>query len=154
MALGKPAATTAVLFLIGLPGIVSQSGSILPSSPSAEFPTCGLSCRGLNAASSACIESNPDGSDEVVNSCFCQRGEVIPFYESSAGVCDASCTSEQDRSTVQRWFQEYCAAAGFSGNGDPTSVTLVTSIRSPTTTPTSEGQSASEESSSEEGDWY
>jgi hypothetical protein len=133
------------LFLLAwnLPEIVAQAVSILPTTPSSTFPACALGCNNLNAAASYCVQTNVGASQQTVNSCFCQRAEVTPFYISSAGVCDAFCISDSDRSTLQAWFQTYCAAAGFSAGSGGTVTTLITSTRTPTATPTGAPQTGS-----------
>lgn len=146
-----------VLFLSNLPLVITQALSILPTTPSAEYPACASSCSNLNAASSYCTQTNVGASQETLNSCFCQRAEVTPFYLGSTGVCDAFCTIESDLSTLQTWFQTYCAAAGFSSGAGSTVTTLITSTRTPASTaarstPTGP-RAGSTSSSSQDGGW-
>jgi hypothetical protein len=146
------------LFALNLPEIVAQAVSILPTTPSSTFPACALGCNNLNAAASYCVQTNVGASQQTVNSCFCQRAEVTPFYVSSAGVCDAFCISDTDRSTLQAWFQTYCAAAGFSAGSGGTVTTLITSTRTPTATATGAPKAGSgtdsTSSSSQNDGWY
>lgn len=129
-----------LLLVSYLPNTVTQTISILPTVPSSTFPTCAFACTNLNAAASYCIETNVGASQQTVNSCFCQRAELTPFYIGSTGVCDAFCLSDSDRSVLQTWFQSYCAAAGFGEGGGATVTTLVTSTRAPTSSATGSSQ--------------
>lgn len=136
--------------------IIAQAVSILPTTPSSTFPACAFGCGNLNAASSYCIQTNVGASQETVNSCFCQRPEVTPFYNGPAGVCDAFCTTDPDRSALQSWFKSYCAAAGFSAGSGGIVTTLITSTRTPTSTATrtSQAGSGAGSTSSQEPGWY
>lgn len=141
-----------LLLLSALPQIFSQVVPILPTTPSSTFPACAFSCTRLNAASSYCLQTNVGASQQTISSCFCQRAEVTPFYSGSTGVCDDLCVADSDRSALQTWFRDYCAAAGFNSGGG-TIVTLITSTRTPisTATGTSRTGSASSSSSQESG---
>jgi hypothetical protein len=145
-----------LLLLANLPTILSQAVSIIPTTPSSTFPACAFGCSNLNAAASFCIQTNVGASQQTVNSCFCQRAEVTPFYSGPTGVCDIFCTADSDRSSLQTWFRDYCAAAGFSGGGTVT--TLITSTRTPISTATGTSQtgssSGSTSSSAQDGGWY
>lgn len=135
---------------------MAQTISILPLTPSSAFPACAFSCPNLNAASSYCIQTNAGASQETVNSCFCQRAELTPLYVGSTGVCDAFCPSDSDRSTLQAWFQTYCAAAGFGEGNAGTVTTLITSTREPTSSATGSPRpntSAGSSSSSRDSGW-
>jgi hypothetical protein len=137
--------------------IAAQIVAILPTTPSSTFPACAFTCSNLNAAASYCTQTNVGGSQETVNSCFCQRTEVTPFYNGPTGVCDAFCTTEADRSSLQSWFQGYCAAAGFNIPDGAIVTTLITSTRTPTSMATGTSRSGSgtgSTSSSENEGWY
>lgn len=146
-----------VLLLSNLPALLAQAVSILPSTPSSTFPACALICPNLNAASGFCTQTNAGQSEQTINSCFCQRAEVVPLYQGSTGVCDASCSNLEDLLTIQSWFQNYCSAAGV---GDGTVTTLITSTRPPTNTATGSSSngsgrgSQSSSSSSQSSGWY
>lgn len=146
------------VLLSNLPQIMAQAVSILPTTPSTTFPACAFACANLNAASSYCTQTNVGASQQTVNSCFCQRAEVTPLYTGSPGVCDAFCTSDSDRSTLETWFQSYCAAAGFSAGSGATVTTLVTSTRTPTSIATATSRAGSgtgsTSSSSQNKGWY
>ncbi len=156
----RPRGTTTLisflLLLSHITQIIAQAVSILPTTPSATYPACAFNCDNLNGASGYCTQTNVGASQETVNSCFCQRVEVTPFYIASTGVCDAFCTSESDRSTLQSWFLSYCAAAGFSAGQAGTVTTLITSTRKPAATATGNsrtGAGRESASSSQDGGW-
>lgn len=151
------ASISLLLLFSNISQIVAQVPSILPTTPTSTFPACAFACDSLNAAASFCTQTNLGASQEIVDSCFCQRAEVIPFYNGPTGVCDALCTIDSDRSSLQSWFQSYCAAAGFSGGEGGTVTTLITSTRTSTLLPTGTPQSGSgtgSTSSSENEGWY
>ena len=142
-----------LILLSNLPRTLSQAVSLLPTTPTPAFPACAFSCSNLNAASSYCLQTNVGASQETVDSCFCQRAEVTPFYTSPTGICDAFCV-ESDRSLLQEWFRDTCAAAGFTSDG-ATVTTLITSTRRPTSTATGTPQgSNSGANSSQDSLWY
>ncbi len=143
-----------LLLLSKIPQILSQVVPILPTTPSSTFPACAFSCSKLNAASSYCLQTNVGVSPQTISSCFCQRAEVTPFYSGSTGVCDDLCVADSDRSALQTWFRDYCAAAGFNSGGG-TVTTLITSTRTPTSTATGASRtgSASSSPSSQESGW-
>ena len=149
-------ASFSFLLLSNIPQIIAQAVSILPTTPSPIYPACAFNCDNLNGASAYCIQTNVGASKETVDSCFCQRAEVTPFYTASTGVCDAFCTSDSDRSTLQSWFQSYCAAAGFSAGQAGTVTTLVTSTRTPAATATGNSRTGADTqstSSSQDRGW-
>ena len=115
-----------------LPTALSQTASILPATPSSDFPTCAFGCSNLNAAASFCLQTNPGKSQDTVSKCFCKRQEVSPLYKTSAGVCDAYCANDADLGTLQTWFKSFCAKAGVTSGGTVT--TLITSTRSQSAT--------------------
>jgi hypothetical protein len=154
-----PTASISLLLLLSnLNKIVAQAVLILPTTPSSTFPACAFACSNLNAAASYCTQTNVGASQETVNSCFCQRAEVTPFYNGPTGVCDSFCTIDSDRSNLQSWFQSYCAAAGFSAGQGQTVTTLITSTRTPASLATGTSQpgsgTGSTSSSSENEAWY
>jgi hypothetical protein len=144
-----------LLLLSNLPTSLAQVAAPLPSTPSATFPACALNCVNINAASSFCTQTNSASSQGAVDSCFCKRPEVVPFYQGTTGVCDVFCTSPADLSTLQKWFKDYCAAAGVGSDG--TITTLITSTRSPTNTASGSSAtgpgSGSKSSSSRSSGW-
>ncbi|ERF75060.1 hypothetical protein EPUS_04842 [Endocarpon pusillum Z07020] len=146
-----------LLLLSNIPQLIAQAVSILPSTPSPTYPACAFNCDNLNGASAYCIQTNVGASQQTVDSCFCQRAEVTSFYIASTGVCDAFCTSDSDRSTLQSWFQNYCATAGFSAGQAATVTTLVTSTRTPAATATGNsrtGAGTQPASTSQDGGWF
>lgn len=151
------ASISLLLLFSNMSQIVAQTVLILPTTPSSTFPACAFACSSLNAAASYCTQTNVGASQEIVNSCFCQRAEVTPFYSGPTGVCDAFCPVDSDRSILQSWFQNYCAAAGFGGGQGQTITTLITSTRTPAVMATGTSRSgsgtASTSSSGKEG-WY
>jgi hypothetical protein len=144
------ASISLLLLFSNISQIVAQVLSILPTTPTSAFPACAFACDSLNAAASYCTQTNVGASQETVNSCFCQRVEVVPFYNSPTGVCDASCAIDSDRSSLQSWFQSYCAATEVV-------TTLITSTRTPTSVATGTSRSGSgtgSTASSENEGWY
>ena len=85
--------------------------AILPTTPSASFPACALSCTQLVQAQNSCVPPAAPVTDQYVyDTCFCTSGLLAQLRISPDGTCDQFCTVESDRQLLQSWYTGFCAS--------------------------------------------
>jgi hypothetical protein len=105
----------ALLALFGLLCLVhaDDATTLVPTAASDIFPQCALSCSALNSAQSLCIPPTaPATGRSTYVTCFCQSNLLTQLKTSADGTCDDVCTSASDRSTLQKWFSDFCSSGG------------------------------------------
>lgn len=114
---------------------MAQQGVIVPTSASATFPGCALSCTTLLQAQDLCLPPNqPQSSQLGYDQCFCTSPYLTPFASTPNGVCVNECTILNDREILQAWYNNFC---GQVRQGiDPTTLTATTATTIPTVTVT------------------
>jgi len=114
---------------------IALSQTILPTTPSAQFPACALACAPLQNAASSCLPPQaPVTNQAIYNSCFCQSSILAPFYNSPNGVCDTQCAAQSDLDAIQAWYKSYCSAGGTSSTTSTTSTTSTSQTSTTLTT--------------------
>ncbi|KAK5082695.1 hypothetical protein LTR05_006575 [Lithohypha guttulata] len=139
---------------------------IVPTSASASFPGCALSCTTLLQAEQICMPPNqPQAGQLVYDQCFCNSAFLTPFATTADGVCVTECAIPSDRLRLQSWFNNFCAQV--SSGVDPTTLTATSSQAAATTvtttstatsgtvtvTPTSTSASSSSSSPDQNQSW-
>jgi hypothetical protein len=137
---------------------ITTAQTILPSTASASFPACALSCSQLIQAQNSCIPPAQPVTDQYFyDSCFCQSPLLSQLHTSPDGTCDAYCTVESDRRLLESWYNSFCASQtasttptpGATSNAIAPSVSTITSgvstviVILPPTTAASSGVSPS-----------
>jgi hypothetical protein len=154
--------------------IFTTAQTILPSTASASFPACALSCSQLIQAQNGCIPPVAPVTDQYFyDTCFCQSPLLSQLHTSPDGTCDANCPVESDRQLLESWYSSFCASQTASTTPTPgaTSSAIVSTVTSgvstvivilpPTTTassgvsPTTTGSGSTVGStSSSSNSWY
>jgi hypothetical protein len=102
---------TRLLFAAIIFTAITTAQTILPSTASASFPACALSCSQLIQAQSGCIPPVAPVTDQYFyDTCFCQSPLLSQLHTSPDGTCDAYCTVESDRQLLQSWYNGFCAS--------------------------------------------
>jgi len=115
---------------------ITTAQTILPSTPSASFPACALSCSLLIQAQESCIPPTAPVTDQYFyDLCFCQSPLLSKLHASPDGTCDTYCTVESDRQLLQSWYNGFCASQTASTR--PTSSATSSTIAPPVSTVTS-----------------
>lgn len=119
--------------------VYSQTIAIVPTSPSASFPACAVSCTVLLQIQSTCEPPNVAQANNLAyENCFCQSPSIQALYSTPDAICAGECTVEADRTLLQQWFLGFCKTVG-SGI-DPLSTaassTVVTVTSTAGSTPT------------------
>ncbi|KAL5359254.1 hypothetical protein BJX96DRAFT_174198 [Aspergillus floccosus] len=105
----------ALLALLGLLLLVhaDDATTLVPTAASDTFPQCALSCSALNSAQSLCIPPTaPATGRSTYVTCFCQSNLLVQLKTSPDGTCNDVCTDASDRTTLQKWFSDFCASGG------------------------------------------
>jgi len=101
--------------------------TILPSSGSATFPQCALSCETLVAAQNSCLPPEAPVSDQsIYTNCFCDSALLTQLHTSPDGTCDANCPAASDRQLLENWYNSFC-------NSGTTTTTTTSGTNSATT---------------------
>ncbi|PYH41313.1 uncharacterized protein BP01DRAFT_173213 [Aspergillus saccharolyticus JOP 1030-1] len=88
----------------------AQTVAILPSTASASFPSCGLTCFALRQAQQECLLPADSQTNSATDTeCFCHSHNLTELHTSSDSICDDTCTNASDRSLIQTWYSNYCA---------------------------------------------
>lgn len=113
--------------------VYSQQNQLVPTSPSSQFPACGVSCAVLQQAQGSC-EAN-QGNRQTLVSCFCQSALLINLKQANGqnGPCNNECTNPSDRSLVSSWYMNFCSNGG---NLPQTNGPATTTAAAPTNTGT------------------
>jgi hypothetical protein len=99
---------------------ITTAQTILPSTASASFPACALSCSQLIQAQNSCIPPAAPVTDQYFyDSCFCQSPLLSQLHTSPDGTCDAYCTVESDRQLLESWYNSFCASQTASTTPTP-----------------------------------
>jgi hypothetical protein len=115
---------------------ITAAQTILPSTASASFPACALSCPLLIQAQNSCIPPTVPATDQYFyDLCFCQSPLISTLHASPDGTCDTYCTVESDRQLLQSWYNGFCASQTASTR--PTSSATSSAIAPPASTITS-----------------
>jgi hypothetical protein len=102
---------TSLLFTAVILIAITTAQTILPSTASASFPACALSCSQLIQAQSGCIPPVAPVTDQYFyDTCFCQSPLLSQLHTSPDGTCDTYCTAESDRQLLQSWYNGFCAS--------------------------------------------
>ncbi|KIW94522.1 uncharacterized protein Z519_04498 [Cladophialophora bantiana CBS 173.52] len=92
---------------------LASAQSIVPTSSSAQFPSCALSCTVLLQAQTACVPPLVPVTNQITyENCFCQSSLLQALYSTPDAICTAECTSESDRTLLQTWFTNFCQQVG------------------------------------------
>ncbi|GAW23431.1 hypothetical protein ANO14919_129900 [Xylariales sp. No.14919] len=124
----------------------SPSTTIVPFQ---SLPSCAADCSGLYDANGACVPPvNPSSDPDSWETCFCAYQELQPFYTTTKGVCDTSCSEDpQALGSIRQWFTSLC---------NPKSTTRTLSTHTGTASQTSiesePGRATNSNSSSSSGD--
>ncbi|KIX94040.1 uncharacterized protein Z520_10377 [Fonsecaea multimorphosa CBS 102226] len=130
--------------LLSLLRLVSAQ-SIVPTSSSAQFPSCAVNCAVLLQAQTACVPPAQPATNQITyENCFCQSSFLQALYGSPDAICTAECTSESDRDLLQTWFTNFCQQVGrgidpletTTSTFQPSSTTVVTITSTSTPPPT------------------
>lgn len=121
----KAFATTLAVFAALSSLVHAQEGTIIDPS---KLPQCALSCNLLTSAQSLCVPPvAPANGQASYQTCFCNSNFLVNYKAgSSAGVCDAECTSDADRQQILQWYTGLCNGGTVvipAGNGDATANT-------------------------------
>ncbi|KAI0413286.1 hypothetical protein F5X98DRAFT_352290 [Xylaria grammica] len=78
--------------------------------PFQSLPSCAADCGGLYDANGACVPPvNPSSDPDSWETCFCAYQELRPFYTTTKGVCDTSCSEDpQALGSIRQWFTSLC----------------------------------------------
>ena len=168
---------TSLLFTTVVFIAITAAQTILPSTASASFPVCALSCALLVQAQDSCIPPTAPVTDQYFyDLCFCQTPLLSTLHTSPDGTCDTYCTVESDRQLLQSWYNGFCASQTASTRPTPsaTSSTIAsllstvtsgvstvvvilppTSVASSSVSPTTAGSGSTVGSTSSSGNsWY
>ncbi|KAL4929182.1 uncharacterized protein BDV17DRAFT_77085 [Aspergillus undulatus] len=84
-----------------------------PSAASDSFPSCGLNCPDLQQADDSCTPPAAAVTNrQTYVSCFCQSSLLVSWQSSIDSICTGTCTSSQDRQTLQTWYSDFCQSGG------------------------------------------
>ncbi|KAL4779560.1 hypothetical protein BJX76DRAFT_75763 [Aspergillus varians] len=133
-ALSTPRVSFSTLFYLSLvfaSSILAQDVQLRPSAASDSFPACGLTCADLTKADDACTPPTAAVTDRnTYVSCFCQSSLLTNFKANTNAACTETCTSADDRGTLQKWYTNFCNNGGntdsstsSSSNNDNSSAT-------------------------------
>jgi len=115
---------------------ITTAQTILPSTASASFPACALSCSQLIQAQSGCIPPVAPVTDQYFyDTCFCQSPLLAQLHTSPDGTCDANCPVQSDRQLLESWYNSFCASQ--TASTAPTSSPTSSAIAPPVSTVTS-----------------
>jgi hypothetical protein len=89
---------------------ITTAQTILPSTASASFPACALSCPLLILAQDNCIPPTVPVTDQYFyDLCFCQLPILSQLHISPNGTCDTKCPVQSDRQLLESWYNSFCA---------------------------------------------
>lgn len=109
MALSRPPFGILTIIVAFVLTTYGGAQTILPSSGSATFPQCALSCETLVAAQNSCLPPQAPVSDQsIYTSCFCESALLTQLHTSPDGTCDANCPAESDRQLLENWYNSFC----------------------------------------------
>jgi len=109
MALSRPPFGISIIIVAFALITYGVAQTILPSSGSATFPQCALSCETLVAAQNSCLPPAAPVSDQsIYTSCFCESALLTQLHTSPDGTCDANCPGESDRQLLENWYNSFC----------------------------------------------
>lgn len=92
---------------------VAWAQNFLPTTSSADFPGCGVSCNILLQAQSLCVPPAVAVTSQFAyENCFCQSSFLQGLYSSPDAVCAAECQIASDRVLLQTWFRTFCNSVG------------------------------------------
>lgn len=105
--------------------------SIIPTSASASFPGCALSCTQLLQAEQYCEPPNiAQAAQLTYDQCFCRSAFLTPLLSTTDTVCVTECAILSDRQLLRAWYNNFCAQVA---NGvDPTTLTTTASAATAT----------------------
>lgn len=115
---------------------ITTAQTILPSTASASFPACALSCSQLIQAQNGCIPPVAPVTDQYFyDTCFCQSPLLSQLHTSPDGTCDANCPVQSDRQLLESWYNSFCASQ--TASTTPTLSATSSAIAPPVSTVTS-----------------
>ena len=98
--------------------LTASAQQLIPTTPSAAFPACGLSCGNLLSAQAACVPPTvPTFVQQQAVACFCSQPSIANWQYTPNGVCDQYCPEPADRVSLQNWYAAFCASGGTNNNG-------------------------------------
>ncbi|KAL4916055.1 hypothetical protein BDW62DRAFT_203061 [Aspergillus aurantiobrunneus] len=115
-ALKTPIVSLSTFFYLSLAftsSVLAQDVQLRPSVASDSFPACGLSCAVLSQADDGCTPPTVQVTNrQTYVSCFCQSTLLSDLKTNVQGTCDDTCTSSDDRQTLQQWYVDFCNSGG------------------------------------------
>ncbi|KAE8368872.1 hypothetical protein BDV27DRAFT_121791 [Aspergillus caelatus] len=102
-----------ITLVLSLSARAADDTTLIPTAASDSFPSCALSCSILQQAQTGCVPPTAQSSDRSTYvSCFCQSSLISQLHNSADGTCADTCTSADDRTKLQTWYNDFCSSGG------------------------------------------
>ena len=102
-----------ITLVLSLSACAADDTTLIPTTASDSFPSCALSCSILQQAQTGCVPPTAQTSDRSTYvSCFCQSSLISQLHNSADGTCADTCTSADDRTKLQAWYNDFCSSGG------------------------------------------